>query len=430
MGLLSLIAEIGADIAPFMRGMAKTKEVAVHTGKEIASETKKELAGAFSFAAVVGLGEKTISTASHIKDLSDRLEVSRDKLQEWIFAAKQSGSGEEAVTTFFEHLNEARQKALEGNEDAINSFQRLGVSVKDLKKLRTEEIAGRVANAVKGGDAQVLFPALKEVGGKGAGSLIPAMKEGIEEATAGIGRFVKFTDELIDKANYLENTFGKAFGTIMVTAIGPVIGGIASLIRSFESAAQEVGAFVGLFDWKHPVESLRKIREEQSRIEKEFAEKKVEQEKPHQDFSDIKDKEAAKRAEKLKELNEKLFDLQDKNYLKTLDKEGQLQALIKKRAAIAKEIDARGSGLTPEEAAKKMIEFEEVNGQVLDLQHQKPNLHALKADQFQQAGGFIGFASSSSPALELSRQQLAKLALIEQHTDPQKSNGGSANFGS
>lgn len=182
----NLTAAIGLDGSRFALGMAKVKNQVRGLKGELASAASNQLTGQlgalFSVGAITAATAKTIEYAGKINDLSEQTDVSREGLQKWDYALTQNGSSIETGVKFFEKLGTARQKALEGNEDAIANFAELGVSIDDLKKKRLEDIGLQIGNAVKDGDIQKLGTALREVGGKAAGELVPAFKAGLQQA--------------------------------------------------------------------------------------------------------------------------------------------------------------------------------------------------------------------------------------------------------
>lgn len=181
----SLLATLGLNISNFTRGLGDAKSHASRTGKEIASALGDEISGRLksfaSFTAIEEAMRRSIEYGSKINDLSLRLGVSTDALQEWDHALKMNGGSLDSAAGFFEKLAIARKKALEGSDDQINAFKQLGVTVGDLKSKRIEDIAAQIAGAFETGDPQRLVASLREVGGKGAGEMIPTFVAGFRD---------------------------------------------------------------------------------------------------------------------------------------------------------------------------------------------------------------------------------------------------------
>jgi len=181
MAFMSILARLGLDSSGFQAGVNQAESAAKGLGESINSELKGQLASAFSVAAVAAAGKAVMDYADKIGNMSDRLGISTDELQRFDYAARQSGSSLETFQGVFEKLSVAREEALEGNEKIVESFARLGVAMDDLKNRRLDELIKIIARTVQAGDAQALLPALRDVGGKGAGELIPTFQAGLDE---------------------------------------------------------------------------------------------------------------------------------------------------------------------------------------------------------------------------------------------------------
>jgi hypothetical protein len=248
MGFLNLKAMLSLNASGFNIGMKRAESQAKAFSKEI----KGEFVRAFGTAALIGFSKKVIDAADSITDLSDELNVSTKTLQEWQYAAKKNGASAEDVTKFFEAIAESRKRAIDGNEEAIESYQRFGISVLKLSRMRTPEIGKAIGDVFKnGGDPQILGPFLKELGGKSARKLIPAFKEGLDElAVAAKDAGAVWNEEVLgqlkrskDEVELLTDTIRGPFAQAIAYA--------ASLMRSaFETGQDWIGglaSYLGAF---------------------------------------------------------------------------------------------------------------------------------------------------------------------------------------
>ena len=105
-----LQGELSLDGSGWKKGLD-----AAHAGL---SSLKGQLAAAFSVGAITAWAKKTIEYAGHINDLSDRLGVSTDYLQEMQYVAKQAGASVDDLAAVFEKLGAARMAALGGDNGA------------------------------------------------------------------------------------------------------------------------------------------------------------------------------------------------------------------------------------------------------------------------------------------------------------------------
>jgi hypothetical protein len=172
MQFLNLKAVLSLNGSGFQLGMKRAESQAKAFSKEI----KGEFAKAFGTAAIIAYTTNLINFADTLTDVSDRLGVSTKDLQEWAHAAKRSGSSIEAVTAFLEQLNIARKKALDGDSGAMASFNQLGISEDQLRSMTTDQLGRAIGGSVKDGNIQEMIEALRDVGGRGAGSLVATLK--------------------------------------------------------------------------------------------------------------------------------------------------------------------------------------------------------------------------------------------------------------
>jgi hypothetical protein len=182
MAFLSIMARFGMDATGFKAGIKQVESASKGLSRDLNGNLKGAIAGAFGTAAIVAAGKATMDYAGQIADLSERLGVSTDALQEMDFAARLTGTNLETFTGFLEKLSVSREEALQGNDELRDSFARLGVSLEDLRTKRLEDLTRQIGRAVQGGDVQQLMPSLKGVGGRGAGALVPTFRMGLEEA--------------------------------------------------------------------------------------------------------------------------------------------------------------------------------------------------------------------------------------------------------
>lgn len=239
---LKLVGEISLDGSGFKRGLQ-----GVQSGLD---SIKGQLAAAFSVGAITALAKKTIEYAGHLTDLADRLKVSTDYLQEMQYVVKQNGASVEDLTATFEKLGEARINALRGDVKAQQNFASLGVSMGDLQTKGTQGILDTIAGTFKQlGNNDVIKTAFKEIGGKGAGVLVPAFIDGIDEGRqkardAG----VVMSAEAAMQLDAIGDKFD-AIGIQLMTGIAPAIlvfaDSLQYLADHIEQSQAAVGEFLG-----------------------------------------------------------------------------------------------------------------------------------------------------------------------------------------
>lgn len=204
MALLSFMARLGLDATGFEKNMAKADSQVSRFGTQTLGALKGQLAAAFSFAAISAGIHSAVENASKLNDQTARLGVGTKFFQEWAFGAKQAGASSEDLTSFLEKLAVARVNALRGSESEIKAFAQFGVGLQELKSGSLEGIAGKVAKVFEGGNPQQFIESLKAIGGRGAGGLISAFSDGMDDSALAAHELgLVLTDETIQSLDAL-----------------------------------------------------------------------------------------------------------------------------------------------------------------------------------------------------------------------------------
>lgn len=154
------------------------------------------LAEAFVGSALVhGMGEfiaHQIEAGSRVNDLSERLGVGVEELQAFQFAAGLAGVGAEDAAKGLQFLSKNVGEAIGGNKEAVETFAKLGVTLKGSngEVRETGDLMPEIADAFEkmGSDAERTATAMKLFGKSGA-ALIPLLKGGSAEAKKMFGEF-------------------------------------------------------------------------------------------------------------------------------------------------------------------------------------------------------------------------------------------------
>lgn len=200
----SLIATLGANINPFITQLNTAKSFAGKVGGSIAGAFSSQLAGVLSVSgAVIGM-QRAIQLGSSIKDLSLRLGMSTDAVQEWDYALKQNGSTMESAAGFFEKLARARAGVISGggtSDQLIADFKTFGISMDQVisKTGKVENLARAIAAVYKaGGNQEKLIAPLMRLGGRGAADLVPTFVSGFDEMRAAVLKMAPDTIDQLD----------------------------------------------------------------------------------------------------------------------------------------------------------------------------------------------------------------------------------------
>lgn len=168
------------------KGQDLAKNVGDMTGK-----VNKMALGVAGVATAVGgglfaLANKTAETADEIDKLSERTGISRENLQEWKYAAGQSGADIGKLEVGVKKLSDVVTSATQGNAAAQSSFEQLGVSLTDTdgKAKTTEQVFEDVMYALSDMEQGTARNALgNDLLGKSYTEMLPLLNAGSDGMT-------------------------------------------------------------------------------------------------------------------------------------------------------------------------------------------------------------------------------------------------------
>lgn len=222
MALLSFMARLGLDATGFEKNLARADSQVTRFGDKTLGELKKKLASAFTYGAIAYNLEQAIEKASKLNDQAARLGVSTKFFQEWAFGLQQAGASSEDLVGFLEKLAVARTKALQGGPTEGNAFAQFGIGLKELQSGSLEGIASKISKAFEGGNPQQFVESLRALGGRGAGGLISAFSDGMDDSAKKAQELglvlsdetIQSLDELGDRFDIIKNQFNVGFSKI------------------------------------------------------------------------------------------------------------------------------------------------------------------------------------------------------------------------
>lgn len=263
----------------FKAAASEVLKIGQHTGKELERELGGKLKELFALVAGEEAMRRTIEFADHITDLSTRLGVSTKHLQEWGFAADHAGSSIEDVTSFLEHLSVAREAAIKGDQEMIRDFRQLGIGLDALRHANINDLATTVAGTVRTKNPQDILPALRSVGGKGVGALIPAMKELDEFKKKAEEAGAILDDHLLQSLKAIKEEFQSWASVIrgpLAWAIDKLRKGLGFISDLARIGAGGIGTFLGALSGGASFkEALAQMQEFEQSIEAERAKKEA-----------------------------------------------------------------------------------------------------------------------------------------------------------
>ncbi len=219
---------------------AASKLSGIGKSLENVTSTLGALGSAFIGSAVVhGMREfiqGQIEAGSKVNDTSEKLGIGVDELQRFQLAAGMAGVGSEEAAKGLQFLSKNVGEAVGGSKGAVETFAKLGISLKDANGdvRETGDLIPEVADAFEGmkSDAERTAMAMK-IFGKAGASMIPMLKggsKGLAEMSAEYDRlgggmsedFVKAADAAGDEIDKLKFAI-HGWKSQMAMAVLPII---------------------------------------------------------------------------------------------------------------------------------------------------------------------------------------------------------------
>jgi hypothetical protein len=245
--------ELGVKNSAFLKGMdaAGQKLKAFGTG----------LATAGAAVTAAGVAIKGLLTAAVLKfadsgsellHMSERIGIAVESLSALGYAAEQSGSDMEGLESGVKKMQKSIGAAEEGNQAAVETFARLGISISDIASLSPDQQFEAIADSVsKIADPTQKAAIAMQVFGKNGTALLPMLDQG----KAGIEDFRKEAEELgivmstenAEAAGHLHNSFLKLERVTggVVKAIGAALAPtIEDLVAKYTKIAAAVSQFI------------------------------------------------------------------------------------------------------------------------------------------------------------------------------------------
>jgi hypothetical protein len=200
-------------------------------------------AAAFAALDVGASVTKLVTQASAIHDNAMKLGVSTDAYQKLKFAIEQAGGSMATLTTAFSQMS----KNLEGKGGGAvgRALEDLGLEIEKLREMKPDVAFTTIAEAVakipdpmrQAADAQALF-------GRGAITLMPAIKDGIEKVGAAAPLMKEATVNAYEALGDKQNELMQKMDNLKAQALLPLIDAFLKLPDSVQNVAAGFAAFM------------------------------------------------------------------------------------------------------------------------------------------------------------------------------------------
>lgn len=263
MDLFKLVGSVFIDTDQADKSLKKTSKssegLANKLGKGLGTAAKVGTAavatiGAAATGAVAGVTKLTGAVAEHgdnIDKASQKLGISAEGYQKWNEVLKHSGTSIDAMGAGFKTLSNAVQN---GSKTQMLAFQKLGLSMDDLKKMSTEEVfetvIGKLQGMEEGTERTALSTQLLGRSGTQLGALLNTSAEDTQKMLDKVEKLggvmsndavkasAKYQDSLQDLQTAVEGT-KNALGSKFLPAITDVMDGFSLLMQGEDTEGAE-----------------------------------------------------------------------------------------------------------------------------------------------------------------------------------------------
>ena len=234
----------------------KVGEVLKNVGKAMTAAAAAIGAGAVAAGKKIwDMANDTAAAGDTVDKMSQKLGLSTKAYQEWDYVLSQSGADIESMGAGFKTLTNLVDKATSGNDKAAASFEKLGISTRELKDLSREDIfaltvkrmqemgdtteRAALANTIFGKSGQGLAPLLNQTAEATQNLKDKANELGFVMSDEAVAASVKFTDSM----DTLKRTFEGVKNSItseLLPGLTSITDGLALLLTGSDGAKDKI----------------------------------------------------------------------------------------------------------------------------------------------------------------------------------------------
>lgn len=231
---------------------------------EISKKAAKAIGGAFAAigAGVIAGGKALVDMAKSAADTGDEIEKTSQKVglsyesyQKWDYAMKIAGTSMTDCTNGLKTLTNTFDDAINGSASAQTKFERLGLSLDDLKGKSREEVFEATISALQNVSDETEKAALaNDMFGKSGQNLLPMLNQSSEETQKLLAEAeeygmvmgddaVKASAAFQDSLSRLEGTIGgvkNKIGGELLPGLTQITDGLAGLLVGNEDATKSI----------------------------------------------------------------------------------------------------------------------------------------------------------------------------------------------
>ena len=266
MANFSLLAKIGLDSKAFQTGLNTAKTSVGKFGKSVINASNKlaKMGLASAAAGFALLSRRAIQLGSDLSDVTANTGFATEEFQVFRGALIDAGGASKSMEKAIVIMQKAVVQGSEGLTTYVRAFERIGLNVDNLRKMRPEEQFQTIGKAIAGATDQqgALTAAIEIFGQKNAGRLIEVFKRLDKEGYGKMAEDIKNTYGIMDAETQV--ALDKAADTIerfknkATIAVGELIAGEAdgAALKKLGLRIMEAGANLGVSMIKGIMESV------------------------------------------------------------------------------------------------------------------------------------------------------------------------------
>jgi hypothetical protein len=213
------------------------------------SNLGNRLGGYLSIAGISLYVRSQIRLASSINDSAAKARVGTELFQAFKYAAEQNGSSVEDVSSALRALAINQTEAANKTGEHRLAFNRLGISINDLKSKRVDELFLMISqNIMNGTGSTQSFSDMLKVLGRNAESLFPAFREGFADAIQEAKDLkIIIADDIIQTLDEANDSFDRTIAQLnsdLIPALSTMLKILADSVWYWKTFAGAIGTFV------------------------------------------------------------------------------------------------------------------------------------------------------------------------------------------
>jgi hypothetical protein len=224
MGILSMLVKLGVDATKFETDLKRVQSLGEKFGTSFKNAVTSKLGQAFAASAIVGFAKSVVTLSDDIGDLADQMNLTTEEVQRLQILASETGVSFEKFASVLGKVEEARIKAILGDQAAIQTFKDLGLSIAELgnKNLSTLDLSIRLSQAhEKSGRSAQTTAAMTDLYGIKLKATATALSKYQETAGKSI-----ISDETIDTLGKTNDALDEQYRRLKALAAPNIAAGI------------------------------------------------------------------------------------------------------------------------------------------------------------------------------------------------------------